>query len=133
MNRWMSAVFVLVMGAGCSPAGDGSSAPSAAQASPEVFVGGWRSVTPTLEFVRLTVHSKSSEMGVLGARLTFSGVFWEGGGRIEGDSLVVAMAIVGASGPTAEFVARARDGGTLLVRMGPENATATAFTFVRDD
>ena len=64
--------------------------------SPAAFAGAWRYVTPSLEFIGLSVTSKSSEMGVLGARLTFSGVAWEGGGRIEGDSLVSAMAIVGA-------------------------------------
>ncbi|MFN8582664.1 MAG: hypothetical protein U0163_17020 [Gemmatimonadaceae bacterium] len=48
-------------------------------------------MTPSLEFLGLSVSSKSSEMGVLGARLTFSGVAWEGGGRIDGDSLVASM------------------------------------------
>jgi len=37
----------------------------------------WCSVTPSLEFIRLSVYSKSSE-GVLAARLAFSGVAWEG-------------------------------------------------------
>ena len=86
MKRWMSAAFVLGVAVGCSPTVRDSSLPTGAEVfSPEVFAGSWRSVTPSLEFVRLTVHSKSSETGVLGARLTYSGVAWEGGGRIAGD------------------------------------------------
>jgi len=49
-------------------------APAEAAASPDTFAGAWRSVTSSLEFMRLTVASTSSERGALAARLTFSGV-----------------------------------------------------------
>jgi hypothetical protein len=134
MNRWMSAAFVLCVAIGCSSTVEDSSPPTGAEVvSPEVFTGTWRSVTPTMEFVRLAVHSLSVERGGLGARLTYSGVAWEGGGRIEGDSLVATMTILGGGQATGVLVGRPRDARTLLVRMRPEAGTATEFTFVRDD
>jgi len=95
MTRWVS-VLTLMRVVGCA-AGPAESAETGFNpSSPEAFAGAWRSVTPSLEFIGLSVISTSSEMGVPGARLTFSGVAWEGGGRIDGDSLVADMTIVGA-------------------------------------
>jgi len=89
-------------------------------------------VTPGLEFIRLSVHSKSSEEGVLAARLTFSGVAWEGGGRIVGDSLVTIMAVVGTTA-SGVMVARAADAQTLRVQMRPTSGAVTDLMFVRDN
>jgi hypothetical protein len=141
MIRWMSVVVAVCAATGCS----GNSTDPVSQVSPpetvlkgpspDVFAGAWRSVTPSLEFIGLSVASKSSEMGVLAARLTFSGVAWEGAGRIEGDSLMARMAIVGAATPTAVMVVRARDARTLRVRMRGAAASATDLdlTFVREN
>ena len=137
MMRWMSVVVVLSVVAGCSrtsePVSSASPPETALQApSPSTFAGVWRSVTPGLEFIRLSVHSKSSEEGVLAARLTFSGVAWEGGGRIAGDSLVTIMAITGTTA-SGVMVARAGDAQTLRVRMRPTSGSATNLTFVRSE
>ena len=101
--------------------------------SPDAYAGQWRSVTPSLEFLGLTVTSKSSEMGVLAARLTFSGVAWEGGGRIDGDSLVANMTMVGASAASAALVARARDAQTLRLQFHADGGAPLDVTFVRQD
>ena len=139
MIRWMSVVVVACAAAGCST---GSTDPPSQTAPPETatqvpspstFAGAWRSVTPGLEFIGLSVYSKSSEQGVLAARLTFSGVAWEGGGRIQGDSLVTMMAIIGTTTPSGVMVARARDAQTLHVQMRPMAGAVTDLTFVREN
>lgn len=101
--------------------------------SPDAFAGTWRSVTPPYEFVRLVVASKSSEMGALGARLTLSGVAWEGSGRITGDSLVMTMMTAGSSQPTGVLVVRVREGQTLAVQMRPTSAAPLDLTLVREN
>ena len=130
MTRWLSVMTLLgaMMGCTVGPAETGFK-PS----SPAAFTGEWRSVTPSLEFIELSVTSKSSEMGVLGARLTFSGVAWEGGGRIEGDSLVSSMTIVGGATASGVIVAHARDAQTLRVQFRAEAAAPLDLTFVRQD
>ncbi|HKP15756.1 MAG TPA: hypothetical protein VJT85_06815 [Gemmatimonadaceae bacterium] len=100
---------------------------------PDAFAGTWRSVTPPYEFVRLTVASLSSEMGALGARLTLSGVAWEGSGRITGDSLVINMSTAGSSQPTGVVVVRVRAGQTLTVQMRPASAAPLDLTLVREN
>jgi hypothetical protein len=97
------------------------------------FAGQWRSVTPPVEFIRLSVVSKSSDMGALGLRLTLSGLAWEGSGRISGDSLVANMMVAGTTQPIGTIVVRARDAGTLRVQMRPAAAQATDLTLVRED
>ncbi|MDF2771337.1 MAG: hypothetical protein K0S86_831 [Geminicoccaceae bacterium] len=97
------------------------------------FTGSWRSVTPSLDFVRLSVHSKSSEQGALAALLTFSGVAWEGSGRIDGDAFVADMALIHTANPTRVLVARARDAGTLVVQLRSPTGAPLELTFVRDD
>ena len=135
--RWMSVVVLLSAVAGCSrtsePVSAGSPPETVSQAPPpSTFAGMWRSVTPGLEFIRLSVHSKSSDEGVLAARLTFSGVAWEGGGRIAGDSLVTIMAITGTTA-SAVMVARPGDAQTLRVQMRPTSGSVTDLTFVREN
>jgi len=129
MFRRLSILGALCATIGCS----GGSAEPGKTASPEVFAGAWRSVTPSLEFIRLSVNSKSSEIGVMAARLTFSGVAWEGSGRIDGDSLVINMTVTGTSAPSGVFVARASDARTLRVQARPASAGALDLTLVREN
>jgi hypothetical protein len=130
MMRWVSVMTLLCATIGCS-AGPAETASQAS--SPDAFAGAWRSVTPSLEFIGLSINSKSSEMGVLGARLTFSGVAWEGGGRIDGDSLVAPMTMVGGSIASGVIVARPRDAQTLRVQFRHAAAAPLDLTFVRED
>jgi hypothetical protein len=129
MIRPMFAAVAMFAATGCS----GTAEPVAKVSQPEAFAGVWRSVTPSLEFIRLSVDSKSSEMGVLAARLTLSGAAWDGNGRIEGDSLVANMTIAGTAGPSLAMVAHAPDARTLRVRMRPASGAATDLTFVREN
>ena len=101
--------------------------------SADAFAGTWRSVTPSYEFIRLTVASKSSEMGALGARLTLSGVAWEGSGRITGDSLVMSMMNAGSTQPVGVLVVRVREGQTLSAQMRPASAGSLELTLVREN
>ena len=111
----------------------GPAAPPVQATSPDAFAGAWRSVTSSLEFVRLTVASTSSERGVLAARLTFSGVAWEGGGRIVGDSLVLDMSMPGSITPTGVMVAHSTDTRMLRVTLSPQGGVPLHLTFVRED
>jgi hypothetical protein len=131
--RSVSVMTLLCATIGCAvgPAGPAETAFKAS--SPAAFAGAWRSVTPSREFIGLSVTSKSSEMGVLGVRLTFSGVFWEGGGRIDGDSLVAPMTMVGGSIASGVIVAHARDAQTLRVQFRSGAAAPLDLTFVRED
>ena len=138
MIRWMSVAVVVCAVAGCS---NGTMDPPADPSPPEVvaavptastFAGVWRCVTPSVEFIRLTVNSTSSQIGVLAARLTFSGVAWEGSGRIEGDAFVSSMTMVGASEATGVMVARSRDGASLTVQMRQTAGVTTELSFVRE-
>jgi len=142
MNRWMSVVVLLCAATGCSSgSADRAADPSSPEPASEALTvgtvaGEWRCVTPNAEFVRLTVTSKSSEAGVLAARLTYSGVYWEGSGRIESGSFVANMTIPGVGG-TGVLVARTGEGRTLRVEMRPtssttSSATTTELTFVRE-
>ena len=106
---------------------------SASSALVESFAGPWRSVTPSLEFVGLTVVSKSSEQGALGVRLTLSGLAWDGTGRIDGDSLVAAMFVSGTTQSVGTLVAHARDERTLAARVGDATASPLRLTFVRQN
>jgi len=138
MMRLMSVMVALCAVAGCSagtePAAGGSQTETVVKVpSPGTFTGEWRSVTPTLEFLRLSVHSTSSEQGVLAARLTFSGLAWDGSGRIEGDSFVANMTIAHVVGATRVMVVRAHDARTLRVQWGNTSGATTDWTFVRDD
>jgi hypothetical protein len=104
----------------------------AAPVTVETFAGTWQSITPSMEFIRLTVASKSSEQGVLGARITFSGVYWDGQGTIDADSLVLGMTLVGAAQPTGTIVARAQGADTLHLSMRAPQANPLQLTLVRE-
>ena len=133
MMRGVSVLTLLGATIGCAVGPAGPAETTFKASSPAAFAGEWRSVTPSLEFIGLSVASKSSEMGVLGAQLTFSGVAWEGGGRIEGDSLVAGMTIVGATTASGVIVAHSRDAHTLRVQFRPGAAAPLDLTFVRQD
>ena len=89
-------------------------------------------MTPSREFIGLSIAATSGEPGVLATRLTFSGVMWDGGGRIEGDSLVAPMTRVGATAPGGVLVARSRAVDTLLVELRAPAAAPLALTLVRE-
>jgi hypothetical protein len=128
MNRWVVIVGLSGALAACS---DGRTEGIVAVRH-EVFAGEWRSVTPTLEFLRLTVQSKSSVRDELAARLTFSGVAWEGSGTIAGDSLVLNMAPMGEASATRTLVARVGEGGGLRTRLESGTAPPLVVDFVRE-
>ena len=118
MIRRSSAMIALLASIACSSRTTEAN-PSTTTPTADAFAGAWRSVTPSLEFVRLTIAPKSSEQGALAARLTLSGVAMEGSGRIVGDSLVIPMMAAGSVQPTGVLVAHVRGGGTLAVRVWP--------------
>ena len=127
MRRWM-----VILGTAASAACSSGGSEPVVRASHELFAGEWRSVTPSLEILRLTVQSTSSERDLLAARLTFSGVYWEGSGRIAGDSLVLRMTVLGQGADVRTMVARRAWNGSL--RLVGESTTASPFTvdFVRE-
>ena len=130
MLRRTSAILALIGALACA---SGSTETVSVAPGPNAFAGRWQSTTPSLEFVRLSITSLSSEQGAFGARLTFSGVAWEGRGRIEGDSLVVAVARIGATQPSGMLVARAREGHGLAAPLRADGAAAALdLTLVRE-
>ena len=140
MNRSMSVLVGAIMAvAGCA---DNSTDPAAESPIPRStatiptasdFAGVWRATSPHPDFIRLTVASKSSEQGALAARLTFSGIYWEGSGRIEGDAFVANMATPGVTSSNRVLTARVSDAGTLRVTMrATDGSSSTEFTFVRE-
>ena len=139
MRRLLGA-FALCLLAACSGASADRAVGAEARgelktASPDMFAGAWRSVTPPMEFIRLTVSSLSSQQGVFGARMTFSGVAWEGTGRIEGDSLRLDMHMAGTSTAVASMVIRATDAQTIRLQTQPamiSSQSALALTMVRE-
>jgi hypothetical protein len=132
MNCWKFALAVLMATTACSA--DQGCCEAGRGPFPTVYVGEWRSVTPTLEFVRLTVRSKSGEQGVLASRLSYSGVYWEGDGRVDGDSLVSNMNVPGISGPATRLVMRSLpDENTLQVRHDTQGAQSVTLTFIREN
>jgi hypothetical protein len=128
MNRWISTLAVATV-LGCSA---GPAESTLKMSPPSSFAGAWRSVTPSLEFLRLTVSPQSGQGG-LSTRLTFSGVAWEGSGHIDGDSMVVNAMLIGSTTPTGTIIAHVRDAQTLTVRLQPVAGAPTALTFLRDD
>ena len=132
--RLISAAVALCAAMGCGASSAGTALEdSPAAASHTTFAGVWRSVTPSFEFIRLSVVSKSSQEGVLGTRLTFSGVAWEGSGRIDADSLVATMVNAGTTQSVGTIVAHSRDGQTLQVQVRSSSAAPLALAFVREN
>ena len=99
---------------------------------PDAFAGSWRSVTPSFLFVRLSFSSSSTETCGVVARITFSGVAWEGSGRITGDSVVLRMSNAGTAVPAGTIAVRPADARTLRVQVRPVSAAPTDLTFVPD-
>ena len=135
MIRRSSAMIALLASIACSSRTTEAN-PSTTTPTADAFAGAWRSVTPSLEFVRLTIAPKSSEQGALAARLTLSGVAMEGSGRIVGDSLVIPMLAAGSVQPTGVLVAHVRDGGTLAVQVRPPAIASVSpldLTLVREN
>jgi len=99
---------------------------------PDAFAGSWHSVTPSFEFLRLSVFSTSGEGCRIAARLTFSGVAWEVNGQLSSDSVVFQMSTAGSQAPTGSVVAHSRDARTLRVQVRPASAAPMDLTFVRD-
>jgi hypothetical protein len=108
-------------------------APESQAALPDAFAGTWRSVTPSFEFIRLSVFSTSGETCGVAARLTFSGVAWEGGGRIVGDSLVLRMSTAGSAVPTGTVVVHPSDARMVRAQVRPESGATMDLAFVRED
>jgi hypothetical protein len=113
--------------------GSGFIGPDSHAALPDAFAGSWRSVTPSFLFVRFSVTSTSGETCGVVARLTFSGVAWEGSGQVAGDSLVLRMTNAGSSVATGTVVAHRSESRTLRVQVRPESAAPLDLTFVRDN
>ena len=128
MRRWVVILGLSGMLAACR---DGATEGIVAVRH-DVFAGEWRSVTPTLEFLRLTVQSKSSERDQLAARLTFSGLAWEGSGAIAGDSLLLHMTVVGHEMAARTLVARVGEGGVLRTRFELGTAPDLLVDYVRE-
>jgi hypothetical protein len=127
--RWV-AMVALCAAVGCS---NGPASVNGETVTPEVFAGTWRSVTPSMEFIRLSVHSLSSRQDVLGAQLSFSGVQLEGSGEIDGDSLVADMAYSGGTSSAGVIVVRSPSAGTLRLRLDNRSGAAPLeLSFVRD-
>jgi hypothetical protein len=132
LKRQISAIAIVALAAACSSDRVTESVVEV-PLPPEAFAGTWRSVTPSLEFIRLTVESKSSEAGGFGARLTYSGIAWEGSGRIDADSLVVSLTPSGSGGPVSVLVMRAPVDRTLQAQHRISKSDALALSFVRED
>jgi len=98
----------------------------------DAFAGTWRSVTPSFLFVRLSFSSSSTETCGVVARITFSGVAWEGSGRITGDSVVLRMSDAGSAVPTGTMAVHPADARTLRVQVRPVSGAPTDLTFVPD-
>jgi hypothetical protein len=94
------------------------------------FTGHWRSVTANYEHLRLTVTQNAALNDGLHVRLTFSGVAWEGPGRIEADSLVMDITTAAISG--AKVIAHPAADSALRVHVESSAASPLTLTFVRD-
>ena len=130
MRRWAQ-ILVLAATVQACETNLGSEVVDVAQ--PEEFTGTWRSISAEAEFVRLTVQPLSREQGALGARLTFSGVYWDGTGTITGDSLVAQMGMTGRSTPNATLVAYFSDSGVMSMELRQTSGEPLRLSFVRDD
>jgi hypothetical protein len=130
MKKQLVAIVLTAASVGCggSPAeGSGSRAVDVA-----AFVGTWRSVTPSFEFIGLSVVSTSSRQGVLAARVTLSGVRFDASGQPDADSLVAPMTVVGGGQAAGTLAVRAADDHTLSVQLRPVSGAPQNLTFVRE-
>ena len=139
MSMRMAATTALaaMLVAGCSnnstdPASELSRQTTVTVPTATMLAGEWKATDPQPDFIRLTVTPKQSEQGAFGTRLTFSGVYWEGTGRIQGDAFVANMDTPGIAGSASVLTARATDAGALLATLRT-NTTTMEFKFVRAD
>jgi hypothetical protein len=100
-------------------------------ATVEAFAGSWAATNPSYEFIRLSVVSLSSAQGALGARLTLSGLAFDGGARIDADSLIATMSAPGSTRTDATLIARARDAKTLVTQFRTFDCSPITLTYVR--
>lgn len=129
MTRRVSTLVALAALLGC--ASSATETRSTAPA-PDAFVGSWQSVTPPMEFVRLSITSLSSQQGALAARLTLSGVALEGRGSVDGDSLRIAMSMAGTTQPGGVLVVRARDAQSIVAQLRNSSAAPLELTLIRE-
>ena len=122
---------VATLACGSSVAELGTSANQAKIATADAFMGSWNSVTPSYDFIRLSVVSLSIEQGALGARLTLSGLAFDGDARIDADSLIATMSVAGSTEPNARLIARAKNANTLTAELRSGSGTPLSLTFVR--
>jgi hypothetical protein len=123
-------VAVAALGCGSTAAEPGKTA-SQNKVTAESFAGNWAATTPSYEFIRLSVVSKSSEQGALGARLTLSGLAFDGGARVDADSLIATMSAPGSTRTDATIIARSSDANTLITQFRAFNGSPITLTFVR--
>ena len=129
IRRLSTLVTLSVAALGCAT---GSTETRSDPPTPDTFAGAWQSVTPPMEFVRLTITSLSSEQGALGARLTFSGVALEGRGSIDGDSLRIPMYSAGTTQSRGVLVVRVRDAQSIAAQLRNGAAAPLEIAFVRE-
>src|SRR5690349_14102138 len=135
MSMKMAATTALaaMLVAGCNsttdPALESSRQTTATVLTAAMVAGEWKATDPHPDFYRLSVVPKESEQGAFGTRLTFSGVYWEGTGRMQGDAFVANMATPGIAGSGSVLTARATDARALLVTLRT-NTTTMEFKFV---
>ena len=130
MSRWTIVLSAILAITACSA--DHVTQSTSLSPSPDEFTGVWRSITPSLEFIRLTVNSKSSQHGVFAGRLAYSGVAWDGEGSIDGDSLVMSLSVPGVSGPGTQLVLRRGGEDTLRASHSTPGAGALDLTLIRE-
>ena len=119
------------LGCGSSVAELGKAADKTKVATADAFMGSWSSVTPSYDFIRLSVVSLSIQPGGLGARLTLSGLAFDGSARIDADSLIATMSVAGSSETNATLVAHAKSANTLTAQLRSASGTPLSLTFVR--
>jgi hypothetical protein len=120
-----------LVGCGRSAAEPSAALGATKVATADAFAGSWNSVTPSYDFIRLSVVSKSSEQGALGARLTLSGLAFEGNARIDADSLIATLSVVGSTQSTATLIGRVADANTLVANFRSADGVPLALRFVR--
>ena len=123
MARRFLAVLALI---GCA-----STPTSTGATTPETFIGRWASITPGREFIGLTIASLSNRQGMLGARLTFSGVAWDGSGSIDQDAFRATMSASPTSSYVKILVVRSAAKDTLRAEFGDGTSSSDVLTLVR--
>ena len=127
----VAGIAVVTLGCGGFVSEPGKAAAQTKVATADAFLGSCNSVTPSYDFIRLSIASLSIQQGALGARLTLSGVAFDGSARIDGDSLVATLSLSGSSEPNAILVARAKDATRLTAQLRTASGAPLSLTFVK--